>query len=387
MRRAVCATPEVRLFLSSLGITEPDPVDDVIWNLLPKYQQEEVDVDDDTYAADIERIRAAFSTDSTAQKEKLRSALRDTNFVMVVDTGDGKTYIAKPGDIYIATDRLQQLFAGVPDILIVDNEYDCLRGEDIRDLLVACGAIRGEQDTVEIIDFKSEKKPDMEKDRDRLRQYQHQLEVYAHLVEERTGQKVSRMHLYYTGEDGLRQKKLDEATKSFTGFDIFNVNHYDVFRNPIQAKELMIEALEVQRLEFSTVFDGEKDGRMVKIMPVNRIATRADLNELIHNFDQKEWQRRHNEHPNRPVEKITLVCMGHEPDLAAQLELAAKPFKIDVEVVDILRDKADLEFKRDSQAKLTIKKGELVIEKFYPMNLLQKLSLQQESVIHVRSYA
>ena len=33
-------------------------------------------------------------------------------------------------------------------------------------------------------------------------QYQHQLEVYAHLVEERTGQKVSRMHLYYTGEDG-----------------------------------------------------------------------------------------------------------------------------------------------------------------------------------------
>ncbi len=62
--------------------------------------------------------------------------------------------------------------------------------------------IRGEHDTVEIIDFKSEKKPDMQNDRSRLQQYQHQLEVYAHLVEERTGQKVSRMHLYYTGEDG-----------------------------------------------------------------------------------------------------------------------------------------------------------------------------------------
>lgn len=142
MRRAVCATPEVRLFLISLGITEPDPVDDVIWNLLPKYRQQEVDVDDDTYAADIERIRAAFNTDSSAQKEKLRSALRDTTFVMVVDTGDGKGYVAKPGEIYIATDRLQQLFAGVPDIWIVDNEYDCLRGEDIRDLLVSCGASR-----------------------------------------------------------------------------------------------------------------------------------------------------------------------------------------------------------------------------------------------------
>lgn len=178
----------------------------------------------------------------------------------------------------------------------------------------------------------------------------------------------------------LRQKPLDKEEKHYTGFELYNVNHYDIFRNPVQAKELLIEALEVQKLEFSTVFDGEKDGRMVKIMPVNRITTRADLNELIAGFDYKAWERKQNESPNRPVEKISLVCMGHEPDLAAQLELAAKPFKIDVEVVDILRDKADLEFKRDSEAKVAIKKGELVIEKFYPMNLLQKLSLQKESV-------
>jgi len=79
------------------------------------------------------------------------------------------------------------------DISLVKDQYILKGSVDL---------IRGEHDTVEIIDFKSERKPDMEKDRDRLRQYQHQLEVYAHLVEERTGQKVSRMHLYYTGEDG-----------------------------------------------------------------------------------------------------------------------------------------------------------------------------------------
>lgn len=142
MRRAVCATLEARSFLISLGITEPDPVDDVIWNLLPKYQQQEVDVDDNAYRGDIERIRAAFNTDSTTQKDKLRSALRNTAFVMVVDTGDGEAYLARPEEIYIATDRLQQLFTGVPGILIVDNKYDCLRGEETRDLLVSCGASR-----------------------------------------------------------------------------------------------------------------------------------------------------------------------------------------------------------------------------------------------------
>lgn len=62
--------------------------------------------------------------------------------------------------------------------------------------------IRGEGDTVEIVDFKSQRKPDMEKDREQLERYRRQLHIYAHLVEERTGQKVSKMHIYYTGEDG-----------------------------------------------------------------------------------------------------------------------------------------------------------------------------------------
>lgn len=169
-------------------------------------------------------------------------------------------------------------------------------------------------------------------------------------------------------------------SKETAGFEVYNVNNYDLFRNPIEAKELLIDALEVQPLEGNRIFDGEKDGRLVKIMPVNRIATKADLGELIAGFDQRQFQRRQDEQPNQPVEKILLVCMGHQPDLKAELELQAKPFKIDVEVVDILRDKSQLEFKRDSEAKLAIREGELVIENFYPMNLLQKLSLQQEQV-------
>lgn len=167
---------------------------------------------------------------------------------------------------------------------------------------------------------------------------------------------------------------------SMAGFEIYNVNNYELFMNQAEAVDLLIEALEVQPFEIKGVYDGERDGRMVKIMPVNRIATKADLSTLVTGFDQKLFQRRQDEKPNQPVEKILLVCMGHEPDLKAELELQAKPFRIDVEVVDILRDKSQLEFKRDSEAKIAIRDGELVIENFYPMNLLQKLSLQQEQV-------
>jgi hypothetical protein len=142
MRRSVCGTAEARGFLISLGITEPDPVDDVIWNVLPKYREKGNDVDDATYSGDVERIRAAFSTDSTIQKDKLRTALRETAFVRVVDTGNGISDVARPGEVYIATERLKQLFAGVADVLMVDDEYECLLGEDMRDLLVSCGASR-----------------------------------------------------------------------------------------------------------------------------------------------------------------------------------------------------------------------------------------------------
>lgn len=172
--------------------------------------------------------------------------------------------------------------------------------------------------------------------------------------------------------------KLQDEVK-YTGFQVYNVNHYDVFRNPLEAKELLLKALEIQPVPNNSLYDGEKDGKMVKIMPINRIATRADLNELITNFDYKKLEKLTEANPNKPVESILLVCMGHEPDLSAELQNAV-PFKLDIEVVDILRDKANLEFKRDAEAEIVIEGGKLLIREFYPMNLLQKLSLMKDNV-------
>lgn len=142
IRRTVCGTPEARSFLVSLGLTAPDPVDDVVWNVLPRYRSREIDGNDKAYAADIERIRIAFNTDSKIQRDKLLGALRETPFVMVIDAGHAKHRISRPGEVYIATDRLRALFAGVPGVLIVDDNHECLRGEAVRELLEACGALR-----------------------------------------------------------------------------------------------------------------------------------------------------------------------------------------------------------------------------------------------------
>lgn len=173
--------------------------------------------------------------------------------------------------------------------------------------------------------------------------------------------------------------QMQEETK-YTGFEVYNVNNYDFFRNPVEARDLLIQALEIQPFPQSNVWDGELDGRMVKIMPVNRIATKADLKELLANLPYATYEKRKEENPNQPVEHMTIVCMGHEPDLKGSLEQDLSNYKVDVQILDVLRDKADLQLKRDSEAEIVREGNKLVIREFFPMNLMQKLSLQKEYV-------
>jgi DNA helicase-2/ATP-dependent DNA helicase PcrA len=61
--------------------------------------------------------------------------------------------------------------------------------------------IQAEDGAWEIIDFKTEKKPDLLDDADKLARYRRQLQIYAHLFEEKRGVRVDRMALYYTSEE------------------------------------------------------------------------------------------------------------------------------------------------------------------------------------------
>lgn len=141
VKPSVCTSEAAMEFFVSLGIHAPDPVDAVIRNVLPKYQAES-EIDISNYDDDIARILAAFKTDSASKRAALVEELRKSHFVMAISSEDGSDYLEKPGNLYIATDRLTKLFEGVKGISLVDSSYDCLRGEDVRDLLEACGALR-----------------------------------------------------------------------------------------------------------------------------------------------------------------------------------------------------------------------------------------------------
>lgn len=168
----------------------------------------------------------------------------------------------------------------------------------------------------------------------------------------------------------------------YTGFEVYNVNDYEFFRNELEAKRLICEAMGMEQLTDSNVYDALLDGRKVCILGINRIATASEFARLLSNVDVSVWQERQKENPAKPVEQVTFVCMGHDPNLKAQFEeeVDKMGFKVDLEIIDLLRDKKDLRFKRDSDAKVAVKGEKLVIENFFPMNLLQKLSIEKTDV-------
>ena len=141
--RSVCSTAKSLEFLKALGLTEPDAVDDVLRNIIPKYKNETVEADSQDYEADIDRILNAYGTQHRGQRDKLIAGLKEAKFVMSVDAGNGSQYLSKPARVYLATERLKELFAGVTGVRLVDDLCSCLKGENIRELLEASGVARG----------------------------------------------------------------------------------------------------------------------------------------------------------------------------------------------------------------------------------------------------
>jgi DNA helicase-2/ATP-dependent DNA helicase PcrA len=122
---------------------------------------------------------------------------------------------------------------------IKETEVDISLVKDRYVLTGSVDLIKGEGDTVEIIDFKSERKPNMEKDRERILHHQRQLEIYAHLVEENTGYKVSKMHLYFTGESaGLPTISFNKNTAAIGQ----TMEQFDSIVDRIENKDFSLKA-------------------------------------------------------------------------------------------------------------------------------------------------
>ena len=77
-----------------------------------------------------------------------------------------------------------------------------------------------------------------------------------------------------------RLNKIIKNQKYKTAFKVYNVNHYDIFNNDLQAKQLLIEIYKIDELSRGD-FDGTLGDDYVKIISPNRVLSKMDIAEVI----------------------------------------------------------------------------------------------------------
>jgi len=110
-------------FLTNLDICKPDIFAEIKEFVLPKYSDEEIDVDDDEYFEDLGKILKAFSyKKSTEKREELIDNLKDLPIIDSVNPLTGENYLNQPSKVYLNIEDLRNYFEGYDNALFINKD-------------------------------------------------------------------------------------------------------------------------------------------------------------------------------------------------------------------------------------------------------------------------
>lgn len=185
-----------------------------------------------------------------------------------------------------------------------------------------------------------------------------------------------------------KQQKLTEQFKGLRTFKVYNVNDYDIFKNEVESKEIIMEIYGVEPIKQS-YFDGVLDDNLVKVMPLNRVLNKLDIENLIReiekNIDQFTGKTTSSQNEETYEQEVIVIASGVELDALEYLR-KENDTGVKVEVRDIQADKKNLIFKQPPEARIEVKvdgkKVEIEIKDFYSPILIKKLELENEKQLN-----
>lgn len=186
------------------------------------------------------------------------------------------------------------------------------------------------------------------------------------------------------------QMKENLFGKGFTAFKVYNVNHYDVFNNDLQARQLLIETYRIDELSRGD-FDGTLGQDYVKIISPNRVLSKMDIAEIIDaikkNKDLFTVKTASKQKENTFENKVVVICSGAELDVR---DFAKKENKtgVEIEIRDIQTDKKELDFKKPTEASISyITKGKTLsveVKDYYSPLLMKRLELENDGRLSMK---
>ena len=168
---------------------------------------------------------------------------------------------------------------------------------------------------------------------------------------------------------------------------MLNVNDYDVFKNELEAKEIVMEMYGIEPVK-RTYFDGVLDRNFVKVMPLNRVLNKMDIRTLLKSIGDKldSFTVKAKSKAGEAIyeEGVLVICSGMELDVRDFIKKENKT-GVKIEVRDITTDKKNLIFKKKPEAKIEVKakdkKLSVELKDFYSPILMRKLEIENEKVL------
>ncbi len=181
-----------------------------------------------------------------------------------------------------------------------------------------------------------------------------------------------------------KQQKLVEEYKGLRSFKVYNVNDYDIFKNEIESKEIIMDIYGVEPIKQS-YFDGVLDDNLVKVMPLNRVLNKLDIENVIREIekgiDQFTGKTTSSQEEEIYEQEVIIIASGVELDALEYLRKENKT-GVKVEVKDIQADNKNLIFKQLPEAKVEVKASDkkvlIEIRDFHSPILIKKLELENE---------
>lgn len=186
----------------------------------------------------------------------------------------------------------------------------------------------------------------------------------------------------------LTEKEVTTAKNNANfGFKVLNVNEYDVFKNEVEAKQIIMEIYGVEKVR-TRFFDGILDKNFVKVMPINRVCSKKDVDAVLKGIKDGvgEFTVKTKSRHGEPVydQGVTVFCSGMEMDMIDYLK-KENSSGVEVDVRDILLDKQTLIFKQKPEAEIIVKaKGGKVtvrIAEFISPILIRKLDIENSKAL------
>ena len=181
-----------------------------------------------------------------------------------------------------------------------------------------------------------------------------------------------------------RISKVMENQETKSAFKVYNVNHYDVFTNEIQAKQLLIETYKIDELSRGD-FDGTLGADYVKIISPNRVLGKMDISLVIEaikkNKDLFIVKKVSKQKEATFENKVIVICSGAELDVRDFVKKENNT-GVEIEIRDIQIDKKELDFKKPTEAVISyaVKGNKITVDvkDYYSPLLMKRLELENE---------